>query len=115
MLSSANARWTVERVGDGAFVLRADRPGWLGNMFSRLVRTSPQIPPGPYAMEPFTATVVERTAGGDDVLAVRFDVTGDPLLLVWTGEGYAPVDLETLPLGEPVPITDSADVWASMM
>jgi hypothetical protein len=114
LLSSANARWTVERVGPRALVLRADRPGWLSNMFARLVRTDPAPPAAPVDAGPFVATVLEQTPAGDDALAVRFDLAGDPLLLVWTDDGYQPLDLTALPEGVAVPITDSSDLWRSM-
>lgn len=117
VLSSANAVWTIERVGTDSFILRADRRGWLTNFFARLVRTEEGFVPGTvFEAEPFVATIVETTPDGSDVLAVRFDVTRpDALLLHWTDGGYAPLELRSLPLGETAPLTDNADVWASML
>lgn len=117
-LSSANAVFSLEKLDGTRFVLRADRPGWLGNYFARLVRTEEQVEEGmEAALPPFTARVIERTAAGDDVLAVRFELAGpsEPLLLYWTPGGYQALELDLLDAGQVLQLTDSADVWASML
>ena len=67
-----------------------------------------------------TATVVERTKDGRDLLAVRFRLDrplADPdlLFLRWDGEAFRPLDLAALPPGKSVILADTSDVWASMM
>lgn len=121
VLSSVCAAMSVERTGDRAFVLRADRPGWLSNMFARLVRTDPLVRPGMAVPgELFDATILEATAAQDDALAVRFEfrrpLSDEGLLfLAWDGTAYAPLDLGSLALEEERILFDASNVWASMM
>jgi len=121
VLSSCNAVMTVTRIDDRSFVLRADRPGWLSNMFARIVRAEPRLIKGKtYAKGLFTATLLEMTPDGSDVLAVRFEMSvplADPglLFLSWDGPGYRPIDLAKLPAGKALRLADTSDVWASMM
>ena len=75
---------------------------------------------GYYERDLLTATVVEKTADGRDLLAVRFRLDrplGDPdlLFLRWDGEAFRPIDLAALPTGERVELADTSDVWASMI
>jgi len=119
VLSSCNALTTIERVGDRSFVLRVDRPGWLGNMFARVARVTPRITAGAvYEADVFTARIVEVTPDGADALAVRFDLhPGDHSLLImhWNGERYEPFDLEAMPPDKREVLADTSDVWASVM
>ena len=120
VLSSCNARVTIERVGERSFVLRTDRPGWLSNMFARVARLKPQVTPGAtYEKEYYAATILEVTADGTDALAVRFDLhptdQGEILLMRWNGERFEPFDLQALQPGNRELVADTSDVWASMM
>jgi len=121
LLSSCNAIMSVERVDERAFVLRADRPGWLSNMFARLVRTEPRLAVGHRRVSrPFTTMIEEVTSDGSDVLAVRFELDRplndrSLLFLRWNGDAFVPIDVGELPVGQPEVLADSSDVWASMM
>jgi len=121
VLSSCNAVMSVTRIDDRTFVLRADRPGWLSNMFARIVRAEPRLRKGKvYAKGLFTATLLEMTPDGSDVLAVRFEMSvplSDPglLFLSWDGPGYRRIDMAKLPAGKALRLADTSDVWASMM
>ena len=117
LLSSCNALMTVERVDERSFVLRADRAGWLSNMFARVMRTTPVLTPGAtYHQEGFEATLLELTADGTDALAVRFDL--DPkrpmLLMRWNGKTFEKFDLNAIEMGKHQVLADTSDVWASM-
>ncbi len=121
VLSSLNGVVSVERTDERSFVIRADRKGWLTNFFAAIFRAagSPGIREV-YERDLLTATVVEKTNSGRDLLAVRFRLDrplGDPdlLFLQWDGEAFRPMDLAALPLGESVTLADTSDVWASMM
>lgn len=118
LLSSCNALMTVERVGDRSFVIRADRPGWLSNMFARVVRVTPELTPGAtYPQQDFSATVLEVTPDGTDALAVRFDLQPERkmLLMRWDGERFVPFDLDAMQTGKREVLADTSDVWTSMM
>ena len=121
ILSSANVVLEVERLPGDAFLLRADRPGWLSQMFARVVRTQPTFSAGRrYQTDLFTATLQDLTPAADDVLTVRFDLTlpiDDPRLLIlsWDGAALSPVDLAGMEAGERRVLADTSDVWASMM
>ena len=89
--TSLNGVVSVERVGERSFVIRADRKGWLTNFFAAIFRAA-----GPagirevYERDLLTATVVEKTADGRDLLVVRFRLDrplADPdlLYLQWDG------------------------------
>ena len=91
-----NAVVSVERLDGRSFMVRADRGGWLTNMFAGMLRA----PGRPRADRVFqrgmmTASFVEMTRSGRDVLAVQFDFErqlDDPrmLFLRWDGETYLP-------------------------
>lgn len=121
VLSSAHGTWTLERGEGDRFVIRTDRPGWISNMFARVVRVDPELEPGAvYDEGIFTATLLELTDDHRDTLAVRFDLAhpiDDPdwLFLTWNGEAYVPLDLAALPPGERIPLVDNTDLWATMM
>ena len=121
VLSALNGVVSVDRSDDHSFVVRSDRDGWLDNIFARILRP-PRLPaPGTvFEKPPLTATVVELTAGGTDVAAVRFRLDrplGDPKLLFlrWDGDSYRPIDLAALAVGERLTLADTSDLWASMM
>jgi hypothetical protein len=120
VLSSMNGVVSVERLDDRSFILRADRPGWLTNIFAAMLR-SPRPPQRGKVYEGgiLTATLLEMTPGGRDVLAVRFQMNrplDDPSLLFmqWDGKRFRPIDLAALPTGESVTLADTSDVWGSM-
>jgi hypothetical protein len=104
VLSSAEGDFVVERVAEHAFILRTDRPGWLGNMFARAVRRVPRLEVGRgYRYGPLRATLLDLTADGDDVLAIRFELAlNDPktLFLFWDGKRFLPYDWSRLDIGE---------------
>ncbi len=121
VLSSMNGVVSVERTGERSFVIRADRKGWLGNFFAAMLRAA-----GPlelrevYERDLLTATVVETSPDGRDLLAVKFRLDRrledpDLLILQWDGEVFRPLDLAALPVGQSVVLADTSDVWASMM
>jgi hypothetical protein len=121
VLSSAHAAFSLERLTDHAFVLRADRKGWLSNMFALLVRTEPELLVG--AVHPqhgFTATVLEITPDAEDVLAVRFDFhepidADSTLLLSWTGSRFVSLDYAAIEDGEIRPLADTSNIMQTMM
>lgn len=123
VLSSLNGVMTAERTGERAITLRTDRRGWLTNMFALVFRTSTRLEPNQsFRTDLFTAEIVEldMTAAPPDALAVRFDMTralDDPRVLVvtWTGEAFAVIDLAAVPPGERRVLADTSDVWASLM
>jgi len=110
----------MERVDDRSFVLRADRKGWLSNVFAALLRSPARLKPGTaYEKSMLTATLLEVTQDGRDVLAVRFEMDrplNDPhvLFLQWNGSAFRPIDLAALPVGKLVTLADTSDVWGSM-
>jgi hypothetical protein len=119
-LCSCNAVVSVTRAGPAAFVVRADRPGWLGNLFAKIFRTRETLEAGMRYETPFFSAVVLETApSGNDVLAVRFEFPrplDDPrlLFLTWDGRRYRRIDLTALPEGERRELADTSDIWASM-
>jgi hypothetical protein len=123
VLSSMNGVVSVERIDDSSFVVRADRSGWLTNIFAGMLLSSRPLEVGAvYDKGLFTATLLELTPSGRDVLAVRFDMSrplDDPsvLFVQWDGkeQKYRPFDLASLPPGQSVILADTSDIWASMM
>ena len=120
VLSSLNGVMSVERVAERSFILRADRKGWLTNVFAGMLR-SPKPPRRGrvYEQELFTVTLLNMTSDNRDVRAVRFDLRRPlddrrVLFLHWTGRAFDPIDLAALPLGAPVTLADTSDLWASM-
>jgi Dolichyl-phosphate-mannose-protein mannosyltransferase len=117
-LSSCNAVMSVLRESNDAFILRADRAGWISNTFARIVRVKPALRRGKrYDNDLFSVELLELTPSGDDVLAARFTMKrplDDPatLFLYWNGSAFAPLDLAAL--GEPKQLADTSDIWASM-
>ena len=111
---------SVERIDDRSFMVRADRKGWLTNMFAQILRSPARPKPGrAYEKDLFTAVFLEMSRDGRDVLAVRFEMDSpldDPrvLYLQWDGRTFRPIDLAALLIGEPVTLADTSDVWASM-
>ena len=72
-----------------------------------------------YEKDIFTATFVEVTSDGRDILAVRFRMhqpLNDPttLFVHWDGQAFRPIDLAGLPAGEPVTLADTSDLWANV-
>jgi len=120
VLSSLNGVVSVERIDDHSFVLRTNGPGWLTNIFAAMLRSPRRPRVGEvYEKDIFTATHIEMTPGGSDVLAVSFRMRqplGDPgtLYVAWNGEVFQPIELTALPVGEAVILADTSDVWASM-
>jgi len=120
VLSSMNGVLSVERVDDRSLVVRADRSGWLTNIFAAMPRTADPPRLGQTFTTPlFTATVLAITRSGLDVLAVRFDfdrALDDPglLFVAYDGERFVPMDVMQLPVGEAAILADTSDVWASM-
>jgi len=120
VLSSMNGIVSAQRINEKSFVLRVDRKGWLTNFFADMLRSSAPLRRGKvYHKGILTATLLELTPTGRDVLAVRFDLnrplnSPDILLVQWDGEIFRPIDLATLPPGQVVTLADSSDVWASM-
>lgn len=120
VLSSMNGVVSVERVGERSFVLRANREGWLTNFFAGVLRSPVRLKLGRvYQRDILTATLLELTSDGRDLLAVRFELDrplDDPsvLFMQWDGETFRPIDLAALPVGEILTIADTSDVWGSM-
>jgi len=79
-------------------------------------------PPRPgrvYEKGILTATLLDMTRSGRDVLAVRFDMDrplDDPgiLFMQWDGEVFRPIDLAAMPLGQTATLADTSDVMGSM-
>jgi hypothetical protein len=120
VLSSMNGVMSVERIADSSFVVRADRQGWLTNMFAGVLRARSRLEPGAvFERGVLTATLLELTPDARDVLAVRFDVTmplDDPrvLFMQWDGSIFHPIDLAALPPGQVVTLADTSNLWESM-
>ncbi len=120
VLSALNGVMSIERIDDRSFILRTDRPGWLDNMFARIVRVTPGlVPGGRYSNDDFDATLVRLTPDRQDVLDVRFDFRSGladarRLFLSWNGSRLAPIDVASLPRATRVPLADTSDVWKSM-
>ena len=121
VLSALNGIVSVERSDERSFVIRTDRDGWLTNYFSKIFRPARMPEPGTvYEKGLVKATVLEMTTGGSDIAAVRFELDrplSDPdlLFLQWDGTSYRPIDLVSLPVGEPIVLADTSDIWASLM
>jgi len=120
LLSSCNGVLSVERLPGDSFVVRSDRAGWLSNVFARILRTRPLAAGRVYDTDLFQATLLELTADGSDVLAVRFDLKrplDDPslLFLYWDGRRFEPLEVMSLAPGESLELADTSDIWASML
>jgi hypothetical protein len=120
VLSSMNGVMSVERRDDHSFILRADRKGWLTNVFAGILRSAVRLKPNAvYKKGILTARLVELTSDQRDVRAVRFEIDrslNDPGVLVvhWDGATFCPVDLADLPVGKTVTLADTSGVWSSM-
>jgi len=94
VLSSFNGRVWARQESNRVLVLKTEDAGWLGNMFARIVRITPEFAMGDeYATETFTATIVGVTPDKKDVQEVRFEFRlplEDPsvVLLCYDGETY---------------------------
>lgn len=119
LLSSCDGVLSVERLPGDSFVIRSDRAGWLSNMFARILRTRPLAAGRVYDTDLFQATLLELTADGSDVQAVRFDLKRplddrSLLFLYWDGRGFEPLDLASLAPHESLELADTSDIWASV-
>ncbi|UCH35860.1 MAG: glycosyltransferase family 39 protein [Armatimonadota bacterium] len=120
ILSSLNGQVTLERTGLRSFVLSTDRPGWLGNLFARVVRCNRQLTPGRvYRTSLFDAALRRLTPDRTDVLSVEFHFRrplDDPslLFLTWNGRAFVPLDVAALELGRRMPLANTSDIWRSM-
>jgi hypothetical protein len=85
LLSSFNGRLSARQEAGRALLLETEDAGWLGNMFARVLRVTPELEVGDaYTTPLFTATILALTPGGQDVQAVRFEFIlplDDPSLL----------------------------------
>jgi hypothetical protein len=121
VLSSANARMSIQRVSARSFVLEADRQGWLGNMFALVVRSNPELELGrEYPGTRFTATLLGLTPDRRDALRVRFDFNSSledspSLLLSWDGDCFVSLDFASLRNGERRILADTSDVLAMLL
>jgi len=94
VLSSFNGRVWARQESETGIVLRTDDRGWLGNMFARIVRVTPEFTVGDeYPSETFAATILAVTPDRKDVQEVLFEFTlplDDPslVLLYYDGESY---------------------------
>lgn len=120
VLSSLNGVVSVERVDNHSFVIRADRAGWLTNFFAKVLRSTRRMEPGEvFEKPPLTATILETTEAGFDLLAVRFELDRDLddaslLILQWDGTQFAPLELMSLDPGVEVVLADTSDLWKSI-
>jgi hypothetical protein len=120
VLSSMNGVMSVERLDDRSFILRADRKGWLTNLFAGVLRSRARLSTQRvYEKDVLAACPVELTSDRRDVLAVRFELNrplSDPDLLImyWDGERFLPIELAELPVQSAVTLADTSDVWESM-
>jgi hypothetical protein len=94
LLSSFNGRVSARQESENTLVLRTEDPGWLNNMFARIVRLTPGFAVGDvYETELFVAEVTAVTPNNQDVLEVRFEFTlplNDPsfTLLFYNGDTF---------------------------
>ncbi len=73
-LSSFYGKVRAKAESEKALRLRADRRGWLGNMFASVVRMNPVLAEGEtFEAPPLRATLLEVTGDGRDVLEARFE------------------------------------------
>ncbi len=74
LLSSFNGRLSARQESEHTLALKTGDAGWLGNMFARVLRVTPDLEVGDvYSTPLFTATLLSVTPGGQDVQAVRFE------------------------------------------
>lgn len=95
VLSSFNGHVWARQASERVLELRTEDRGWLGNMFARVVRVTPEFAVGDVYTTPlFTATLLAVSQDRRDVQAVRFQFTrplDDPsllLLLYYDGRTY---------------------------
>jgi len=94
VLSSFNGRVWARQESERVLVLKTEDSGWLGNMFARIVRVTPEFAVGDvYTTESFTATILGVTPDRQDVQEVRFEFVlplDDPsvVILYYDGETY---------------------------
>jgi hypothetical protein len=94
LLSSFNGRLLARQESEHTLALKTGDASWLGNMFARVLRVTPELEVGDVYTTPlFTATILAVTPGGRDVQAVRFEFIlplDDPslLLLYYDGGHY---------------------------
>ena len=118
-LCSHSAVVSVTPLDDRSFLLSVDRPGWLGNLFSRIVRTERILSTERrYHAPPLVVEPVVLTEDHADLLEARFVLDrplNDPSLLVltWDGRSYQPIDLMLLPVGKEHELADTSDIFGS--
>jgi hypothetical protein len=94
LLSSFNGHIWAMQEAERALVLKTEDPGWLNNMFARIVRVTPGFAVGDVYTTPlFTATILAVTPEGQDVQEIRFEFVlplDDPSLglLYYDGQIY---------------------------
>jgi len=94
VLSSFNGRVEARTESPNRLVLRTTDRGWLSNLFASIPRVDPEVAVGEkFVNDTFTATILQTTPSGRDVLEVRFDfeiTLDDPsvVLIFWDGEVY---------------------------
>ena len=94
VLSSFNGRVWARQESERVLVLKTEDSGWLGNMFARIVRVTPEFAAGDvYTTESFTATILAVTPDRQDLQEVRFEFVlplDDPsvVILYYDGETY---------------------------
>lgn len=120
VLSACSAAVTLERTGPSSFILRADRKGWLDNMFARIARSRSRLRQGAvYRKRLFSATLLELTADQRDVLAVEFRMqrpfdNPELLFLRWKEGAFHPLALSDLPLRRRILLEDTSDIFKHM-
>ncbi|UCD63123.1 MAG: glycosyltransferase family 39 protein [Candidatus Zixiibacteriota bacterium] len=121
LLSAASGVFSLERTGDSSFVIRTDRHGWLDSWFARVMRTEKNLHAGQqYHTAAFTATLLEMTGDGSDVLTARFDLVSALnderwLFLYWNGQAFEPLDIAQFKVGQAMELADTSDLFKTMM
>lgn len=110
ILSSHNAKVSLERTGDRRFILSMDRKGWLSNFLAEAFRSQPRLKQGMvYRRFLFDATLLELTQDQTDALTVLFEwhspfKSPTVLFLYWNGKSFQPLDMKSLPINEKIPL-----------
>ncbi len=120
VLSSFNGRVWIKPLSDRSLLMKTDRPGWLTNMFARVLRNHRTLVPGRrYDASLFTAELVRLTDDRTDALEVRFDFR-DPLttektvFLYYDGNRLRRWTFTDALLGRWVLLGDSSDPFKDM-
>ncbi len=101
-LSSFNGEMKIKKLDDYSFLLESNSPGWINNLFAKIVRVYPNLEVGKkYNTRLFTATILKTTINRKDLQSVKFEFKNllndsSNLIVYHDGENVFKLDIDTL-------------------